>query len=556
MTYIPINPPFQVFTDLDGEPLEAGFIYIGEENENPVTNPIEVFWDSDGAYPAAQPIRTLAGYMINNGTIANIYFNNLPNENFSISVYNKRKRLIYYRKSGLSDWEKSQENYISITAFGAIGDGVTDNLISLENADNYGVTTLFVPEGEFITSATSDTLDRTNYIGSGHITTNGQRRGKHFSVIDGPLDSYPTATNRTNKYDSVDARSLFELDVEITSNDGNPLDVNIGDGYTTTPALTPFFGQLYISDGVGNDANIPDGIGHDRSGIEFMNLDIGHYGQGDAVCYSGSVFVAGTQTGATDSLAQPAGVLFNGSATSGADHIYLNAGEMTLSGSTYDCSGIGWVLNLSRNDNTAAQDDFWNGIRIQSIGSTEVDSAYFISGRAKVALETVRMIGGTAALAMKATQRIYFNCTTLGDNQITLGDVYSYSNGADIIDVVAGQQILRRSSSTLFITPASGSVGALRVQTSGGTTWCGLGQIGNSCYVSSASDSTDNTILSFRTSVSGVEGDRIIIQSDGTLNYIKGYTAASVPANFTANNYITIQANGTFVYIPCMTSTW
>ncbi len=101
MTYIPINPPFQVFTDLDGKPLEAGFIYIGEENENPVTNPIEVFWDSDGAYPAAQPIRTLAGYPSRNGTSGNIFINLGAYSDYSILIRNKRNELIYQSTAAL-----------------------------------------------------------------------------------------------------------------------------------------------------------------------------------------------------------------------------------------------------------------------------------------------------------------------------------------------------------------------------------------------------------------------------------------------------------------------
>jgi hypothetical protein len=68
-----VFPPFQVFTDLDGAPLDAGFIYIGEVNQNPQANPIPVFWDIDLTIPAVQPIRTVSGYPSRDGTPARLY---------------------------------------------------------------------------------------------------------------------------------------------------------------------------------------------------------------------------------------------------------------------------------------------------------------------------------------------------------------------------------------------------------------------------------------------------------------------------------------------------
>jgi len=84
--------PYEIFFDLDGQPLDGGYIYIGEANQNPITHPIAVSWDETGLYPAAQPIRTIGGYADRNGSAGNIY----PNSpNFSLLIKNKSDEIIF-----------------------------------------------------------------------------------------------------------------------------------------------------------------------------------------------------------------------------------------------------------------------------------------------------------------------------------------------------------------------------------------------------------------------------------------------------------------------------
>lgn len=89
---VEINPPFRVFTDVDGEPLEDGYIHIGAVNQNPQAVPISVFWDQALTIPAAQPIRTLGGYPSRSGTPSRMY---VVGDAYSISVSNKNGTLIY-----------------------------------------------------------------------------------------------------------------------------------------------------------------------------------------------------------------------------------------------------------------------------------------------------------------------------------------------------------------------------------------------------------------------------------------------------------------------------
>ena len=91
MTALSIQPPFPIMTDIDGQPLEDGYIWIGVANLAPITNPITVYWDAALTIPAAQPIRTRGGFPVNSGTPANLYVNS----DYSIQVQDKNSTVIY-----------------------------------------------------------------------------------------------------------------------------------------------------------------------------------------------------------------------------------------------------------------------------------------------------------------------------------------------------------------------------------------------------------------------------------------------------------------------------
>ena len=90
MSATSISSPYPIFTESDGTPLESGYIYIGTANANPETSPISVYWDAALSIPASQPIRTLGGYPIYNGSPGRIY----ANSNYSITVKDKNEELI------------------------------------------------------------------------------------------------------------------------------------------------------------------------------------------------------------------------------------------------------------------------------------------------------------------------------------------------------------------------------------------------------------------------------------------------------------------------------
>jgi hypothetical protein len=85
-----VFPPYPIFYDDDGNPLKAGYIYIGTEGENPETSPVAVYWDAAKTVPAAQPIRTLNGYPSRNGSPAVIF----AEGDFSLTVKDKNGVLV------------------------------------------------------------------------------------------------------------------------------------------------------------------------------------------------------------------------------------------------------------------------------------------------------------------------------------------------------------------------------------------------------------------------------------------------------------------------------
>lgn len=91
MTAVSINPPYPIFSDVDGKPLDNGYIYVGVVDQNPEVSPTAVYWDSELTIPAAQPIRTSGGYPARNGTPSRIY----ASSDYSITVRNKNGLFIY-----------------------------------------------------------------------------------------------------------------------------------------------------------------------------------------------------------------------------------------------------------------------------------------------------------------------------------------------------------------------------------------------------------------------------------------------------------------------------
>lgn len=84
--------PFPQFFDTDGKPLTDGRIYFGVAGQNPRTSPVAIYTDAAGTQPIAQPVRTLGGYPVRNGSPVNIF---TPSA-YSVAVYTASGTLVAY----------------------------------------------------------------------------------------------------------------------------------------------------------------------------------------------------------------------------------------------------------------------------------------------------------------------------------------------------------------------------------------------------------------------------------------------------------------------------
>ena len=91
MSTFSVTAPYPAFAGTDGLPLDNGYIWIGVANLSPQVNPIPVYFDEALTILAVQPIRTLGGYPVYQGTPARLYVES----NCSIQVLDNKGNVIY-----------------------------------------------------------------------------------------------------------------------------------------------------------------------------------------------------------------------------------------------------------------------------------------------------------------------------------------------------------------------------------------------------------------------------------------------------------------------------
>jgi hypothetical protein len=198
-----VQPPFPILTDIDGQPLEDGFIFIGVVNLAPITNPITVYWDAALTVTATQPIRTRGGYPMNAGVPGRLYVNT----DYSIQVQNRNGSVVYsapeatealgniisfaditgtlgsdrvtFLQAGTGAVTRTAQakmrDEVSIMDFGAVGNGVTNDATAILNALQSGAQFVYVPPGTYaLTSNISATIaTNVTFYGNGTILYTG-----------------------------------------------------------------------------------------------------------------------------------------------------------------------------------------------------------------------------------------------------------------------------------------------------------------------------------------------------------------------------------------------
>ena len=200
-----IQSPFQQLFDTNGSPLDDGYVYIGTANANPETSPIAIYWDDAGTIPAAQPLRTLNGYIVRSGTPARVY---TALEDFSMTVKDKQGRVVFsvldatslsnlqnnlassggsalvgFLQAGIGAVTRTVESKlresVSVTDFGAVGNGVSND---------YAAFILWAAEVN--SSGNEWVIPQGNYLLDGPSTINLRTGGKCFGTLIIPKNNH------------------------------------------------------------------------------------------------------------------------------------------------------------------------------------------------------------------------------------------------------------------------------------------------------------------------------------------------------------------------------
>jgi len=267
-----VQNPFQTLNDKAGQPLDAGYVYIGTANLNPETNPVTVYWDEAGTQPAAQPLRTTAGYIVRSGTPARVY---IGVDDYSITVRQSNRALVYSALSATSLYNlevtlatsagasmigfiqagtgavlrtlqaKAREPYVTPEDFGATGDGIADDHAEVVLALATG-RDLFLPDGKtYIVTGVSVSTANQRVFGRGKLKLKNASNAATLKILANGVKVEDIAIdgNKAN---------------QTTTTDGSSEGIYIGDGYDDIVVMDTRISDTKMSGiaGYGNSTNV------------------------------------------------------------------------------------------------------------------------------------------------------------------------------------------------------------------------------------------------------------------------------------------------------------
>jgi hypothetical protein len=112
-----VDNPYTIFLDLHGDLLDAGYIYVGVANADPEVSPRQVYWDPGFTQPAAQPLRTRGGVVVNNGA-PSLFFVNASD--YSLRIRDADSNLVSYTASAATSGASYQPLDSDLTAIAAL----------------------------------------------------------------------------------------------------------------------------------------------------------------------------------------------------------------------------------------------------------------------------------------------------------------------------------------------------------------------------------------------------------------------------------------------------
>jgi hypothetical protein len=238
-----VDAPFSVFTGLDNRLLDNGYVWFGQENQDPETSPIPIFADEAMTIPLAQPVRTTAGVLTTGSNATNVYVGG----HYSIRVRNTAgAQVVYLPKVSPEGYDFSEalasgigaskigfqqagtgaivrtvqakaREQVSVFDFGAVGDGVSNDTAPIQAAINYATAnrcSVFFPAGTYLVTTLTVSLTQGPFDSTFHLYGDG-RRASRLRKFDN--SNSPILTIIENFADPSPSQ-VDVLDLEITGN--------------------------------------------------------------------------------------------------------------------------------------------------------------------------------------------------------------------------------------------------------------------------------------------------------------------------------------------------
>lgn len=139
------------------------------------------------------------------------------------------------------------------------------------------------------------------------------------------------------------------------------------------------------------------------------------YGQGDYSCLNLESFTNSVKPGATHYLANPASQVIASVQSAGCDGAAIQ-NELRFVDNGYDIHCAPLVLSLDRRNKTGNLNAWWPGLRVQAVGTEEIDVGVSISGPVRHGVDVSSAVVDEAALALGPDQTISFNAKTTTDS--------------------------------------------------------------------------------------------------------------------------------------------
>lgn len=219
MPALSITSPYPIFTESDGQPLENGYIWIGAANADPRTSPITVYSDRLLTIPVAQPMRTLNGYFLVNGSPSELFVNAT---NYSILVQNRFGATVFSKSSGIN--EDRTFSSASITGNLSVSGSSALNTLTANSATitNTNAGTLTANSAQINGNVSSTSLVQGQKVLG--ISTTGDDEVARFQHSSSPFVSFYRAGSRAGYLQST--ASTFS----IVSETSQFIDLNTGGG--------------------------------------------------------------------------------------------------------------------------------------------------------------------------------------------------------------------------------------------------------------------------------------------------------------------------------------